>query len=96
MADDCPANTDQGRFDLVSEFMGLPEPLQRAALMVVFAAIDLPTQQLQALRMMLDRLARFPGLPNKSNHYVRMCDNAILSVQIVEQQARMQRLLGGP
>jgi hypothetical protein len=68
--------------DLVSAFMSLPEVLQSAALMVIFAARDLPKDDTIALPAVLKKVAELDMLSEPASHYLGMCGNVCNTIQI--------------
>lgn len=79
--DEPPVNADDPA-DLVSAFMSLPETLQSAALMVIFAARDLPKDDTIALPAVLKKVAQLDMLSEPASHYLSICGNVCNAVQI--------------
>lgn len=74
--------------DQVSAFMSLPEVLQRAALMVIFAARDLPKDETTGLQGVFRELAGVLNLPD-ADDFLRMCGHVLTAMEIARFNGQM-------
>lgn len=68
--------------DQISAFMSLPEVLQKAALMVVLAARDLPENDTIALPAVLKKVAELDMLSEPSAHFLSMCGHVLTALRL--------------
>lgn len=81
MTDDQPPIVDE--FDNLSAFMALPEVLQNAALMVVYAGRDIPLEQRALAHETLATMAQWEDRhPEETRHFMAMCEHMLTALQL--------------
>lgn len=79
--DEPPVNADDPA-DLATGFLSLPDVLQSAALMVIYAAQDLPDDEVISLPAVLNELAAMDMFTEEASHYLRMCGNVCTATHL--------------
>lgn len=72
--------------DFVTAFMSLPEVLQQAALMTIYAARDLTEHDHATLPRVLDTLGNLEVVPDTATHYLSMVNNVLTATRIASFQ----------